>query len=195
LAFSALGILVGVYNSFQSNDFVTPDPLLDQKLVQSSYLLSYEFYSDLILFLTGRPDKHLKKLQRNSLFKNSNKSDILIESDNDLIDGEDNNEDFSGFSEFEMHMMIFNDDTTSENLLNSRFSKSSMSKSGSINDSVFSEDVEPSESYLLESKASESTSKLETYLGEMIDLIVRDFLMENVQDLLWDKERFSSMAK
>jgi len=188
--FCTLGTLIGVYNSFKTSNFIAPDLPSDQKLLQSSYLLSYEFYSDLILYLASDQKKtyptQQSHLQRNNLVNRRNPSDP----DYDIIEADDLNDDYKDFSEFEMHMMIFNDERTSENLLNSRYSKSSMSKSGSVNDSVFSEDVE-----LVASKASESTSKLDTYLEEIVELIVRDFLMVNLEELLWDRERFSLMAR
>ena len=85
-----------------------------------------------------------------------------------------------------MHMLIFNDET--DNIL-SRFSKSS-SISGSVNDFSESNEIFPDMN-----QDNESNSKLDSYLDEIIELIIRDFLMVWLGELLWDKEKFSAMTK
>lgn len=178
--------------SFERDDFVQPNHTPDKKTTQATYLMSYEFYSDLILYLSSHPKK-ITQLHRNSYRdrKLSKKFDTFSEQDWELIDVDHQyNEDFTGLSDFQMHMMIFNSENMNEDLLNSRLSRSS--KSGSINESLFSE-AEFIDRAI--NKDNESTSKFDTYLEEIIELIVRDFFMVPIGDLLWDKEKFASMAK
>ena len=42
---------------------------------------------------------------------------------------------------------------------------------------------------------SQSNSKVETYLDELTELFVRDYIMTWLSFLIWEKEKFSVMAK
>ncbi len=94
-------------------------------------------------------------------------------------------EDFSGLTEFEMHMLIFNDDNLSENLLN-RYSNMNMSTQSL---------VESEDEFLETNQDNKSNSKMDSYLDEMIELVTRDFVMVFLNDMLWEKEKFSAMIK
>lgn len=65
---------------------------------------------------------------------------------------------------------------------------------GSTN-SIFGSIDDLQEVLQVEENKTESNSKLDTYLEEMAGLIVRDFLVALIEDLIWEKEKFSAMAK
>lgn len=79
-------------------------------------------------------------------------------------------------------MMIFNDENLGDNLLN-RYS--------SMNESLAESDDE----FLELNEDNESNSKIDSYLDEMIELIIRDFVIVYLEDMLWEKDKFSTMIK
>ena len=42
---------------------------------------------------------------------------------------------------------------------------------------------------------SHFNSKIDTYIEEIVDLGIRDFVMSWMRDLIWDEEKFSSIFK
>lgn len=174
---------MGAYKSLQTLSYVRPDGGSDKKQVSSNYLLSFEFYSDLILYLTNRndcPAKGGRAFQRAHWRRSSKKSETSEYEYNGARDSR--LEDFSGLSEFEVHMMIFNDENLGDNLLN-RYS--------SMNESLAESDDE----FLELNEDNESNSKIDSYLDEMIELIIRDFVIVYLEDMLWEKDKFSTMIK
>ena len=147
---------MGIYFAFKIDGHVLPNRIMEAKSIESNYLLSYKFYSDMLLFLSMRPEESAKK----SIVPDNKSSGTLyfdLASRQSLNSEPADAFDYNDLDEFaELEVQI---DSQTSNEAN-----------------------------------SESNSKLDLYLDEIIELSVRDFMMAWLKQLIWDQDKFSTIA-
>lgn len=172
LAICLFGFLNGLYQSFKTDKHIQPDPNEDALLISDNYLLSYKFYSDLIFYIN------------NFNFSNNNPKSSFNE--NRLSTGNDDNVSSfisknSDYDDYELDELI----NENNDIENNFFSRSHTISTNLVDDSILKE----------EENETESNSKIDLLLDDILNLIVKDFIMVFLNDFFWDKEKFNSSIK
>lgn len=187
-------MFLGIYSSFQTNEHIIPELDSSQdsnKSHKNSHLLTYKIYSDLILNLNTQHNISSKNsFRRSAKARRNRKLGSLISNSSSL---NFNNEDY--FHDFNTH-----DSLSSEDILVNEFNYVSTLRSIDT-DPSYDDEVEQrlidNDEYSVddEQESSESNSKLDSYIDSIIELVVRDFILPWLGNLIWDKDKFASMAR
>jgi hypothetical protein len=170
------GILAGLYLIIQwKQTSVTNEIVQNEK---TSYFITYKFYSDLVTFLS-QPQKWVTN--RADETKNRKSTNSTTRS-------------FQASTTAEFNQATFFPSTPSTNI---RFSLSSENITDELNFEA-ADDEDTNFGFEVIDDFDEtpvSNSKQESEINEIIDLIVRDFILKWIENLIWENEKFFSMTK
>jgi hypothetical protein len=165
------GILAGVYFGFKTNEYIIPDLSPSSEKDASSYFLSYKFYSDLIAYLSSNKSIPRPKFKRNETNR------LSIDTSNSL---------------------------TKETPYAASFSTEDLNRGSVIIDDINNYEYQNEEEIFEEQKngdeldeeeSPESNSKLESELNEIIELVVRDYILRFLDKIVLENDRFVLITK
>lgn len=173
--FLKLGILLGIYLSFKSDENICPnfnEPNYDLSRSQQK-LMNYSLYTELSNILNYQTKKIEKEIRK----KNQKKSDTL------------------SITKQLTNLFSINEENSMADI--SLIYKTPLgSDNTSLNNSeneLFSEDHCRYECFKI--IESQFNSKIDTYIDEIVDLGIRDFVMPWMRNLIWDENKFTSIFK
>jgi len=171
LVICTIGIINGFIYSFKSEDHILPDLSSNHNDTHTNYLLSYKFYSNLTYYLSNC--YHYSNT--NSMFERFTSLD-------DRLHNSSTGNNLNNKNEFELDDGDDGDELDDE----IEFDSYSVSSRLGTNDMNYHHEEEIE---------TESNSKIDMYLEEIINLIVRDFVIVFLGDFAWEKEKFFALVK
>lgn len=162
-----------MYTSFQTNEYIIP--VTNVSIDSRNYFLNYKIYNELLNFLSLQSKKYSRNFSKSTHRTRSTISNYVVIENEEFV-----------FNNFDLDNASLIS-TCSDDLLNESFEETqSLNENSCIHD-----DIEGN----LESNEEQSNSKLDSYIEETIELIVRDFVVVWLQDFIWEKDKLAIMAK
>jgi hypothetical protein len=191
--------LIGCYFSFETSDYVLPSLDLPpnnsaDKLTTEyklNYLLSYKLNNDLCspnhLLKLGRADNRISLSKEKSFFNrplSSNQKSFFSQNQKEFM----NRDSFSANNEFIENYFDKNEQFSSLLEADNEFY---------LNDDDTNEQFSLDQNEFNNEKDAHSSTKLDSYLDETVQLIIRDFVLSWLSKFIWENEteKFGSMAK
>ena len=191
-------MLLGIYLTFFhiNDDYVLPSLKKNENESSTDIISSYKFYTDLVAMLNI--DTKITKLENSasqisSISKNKKSRSIKRRITRQFL-----TEDFASLKAYESQLSgnhEFDDIDDFIDEKNDYFNHSGYNviAGNSVNKENIFFDQESHE--LIGEKDTESNAKLFSYLDELIELIVRDFILVFLENFIWDKEKIAALAK
>jgi hypothetical protein len=187
--------MIGLYFIIQSDRYTATSTHFCHSIRnndKSSYFLDYKFYSEFVKFLIATSSSSKKKSStryeephhRSSTISASRSAHKLQR--HQAFDFDQQNQSRFSFSSDEV---VIED----ANKFDSNFDDDQLSQNYGFELIEDENKVKTQDEF--EEEAVSSNSKLDNELNEIIDLIVRDFMLKWIEEFIWDSDKFFSMAK